>query len=137
MINIIMVIFDCGTEIIARCTSYNNSNFGNLVFSKKRLFTNLEWALSKVAAVCLLAAPLSSILYTSFRLCTITSSRPWMTTEPYQIIQWNKGMKTGVNKADQGNYFLGDWFQRQNRKKMLQKCLLLASLLETIVTLLP
>ena len=46
-------------------------------------------------------------------------------------------MKTGVNKADQGNYFLGDWFQRQNRKKMLQKCLLLASLLETIVTLLP
>ena len=86
MINIIMVIFDCGTETSARYISYNNSNFGNLVFSK-RLFTNLEWALSKVAAVCLLAAPLSSILYTSFRLCTITSSRPWMTTEPYQIIQ--------------------------------------------------
>ena len=42
-------------------------------------------------------------------------------------------MQTGVNKANQKYYFLSDCFQRW--KKMLQKCLLLASLLETIVTI--
>ena len=46
----------------------------------------LECAFIRVAAVCRLALPLSRMLYTSSLSWTTSSSKPWITTEPYRNI---------------------------------------------------
>ncbi len=60
-----------------------------------------EHALSRVAAVCLLAVPLSNMAYTSFLLLTANSSSPWMTTEPWKCKNELITTTTTINHLEQ------------------------------------
>ena len=65
--------------------------------------TYLEWAFMRVAAVWRLARPCSRIVYTSFLLWTTTSSKPWITHEPWKKTQWftNPGSRMNPEKNTQ------------------------------------
>ena len=66
---------------------------------------NTEWereecVFRRVAAVCLLVLPRSRIEYTSFLLCTVSSSRPLITTEPLGHRRREQGGEREIRERD-------------------------------------
>jgi len=77
---------------------------------------NTEWereecAFRRVVAVCLLVLPRSRIEYTSFLLCTVSSSRPLITTEPLGHRRWEQGGEREIRER----YWEGNG-RRKDRK---------------------